>query len=42
VLETMRLLCYPQELFLETKKNLEEMGDITAFDWPEGDARPSA
>jgi gentisate 1,2-dioxygenase len=42
VLETMRLLCYPQELFLEPKKNLEEMGDITAFDWPEGDARPSA
>jgi len=41
VLETMRVLCWPQELFLEPKKNLEEMGDVSEITWPE-DVRPQA
>lgn len=40
ILETMRVLTYPLELFLEPKENLAAMGDVEAFDWPESDERP--
>lgn len=41
VLETMRVLTYPLELFLEPPENLKAMGDFSEIDWPE-DRRPPA
>jgi gentisate 1,2-dioxygenase len=41
VLETMRVLAYPLELFLEPPENLEAMGDLSQVAWPE-DRRPPA
>jgi gentisate 1,2-dioxygenase len=40
VLETMRVLTYPLELFLEPPENLTAMGDLSEIEWPE-DRRPS-
>ncbi|MGH3666332.1 MAG: cupin domain-containing protein, partial [Egibacteraceae bacterium] len=41
VLETMRVLCDPLELFLEPPENLKAMGDLSDIQWPD-DHRPEA